>query len=146
MTIQYAVGQAAGGDTIRVAAGDYAGGVVTTKALTFQGAQAGTDARGRTGAETRVNANALLAGLRSTAAAAVVVDGFSFVGNDNYGVVLQGTTSGHQIRNNIFTDNQNGLFIQTNGAQLSTVTHNSFADNGNDGIASGVAARAPPTR
>ena len=127
------------GDTVRVAAGTYTGGVVTTKALTFEGAQAGTDARGRAGAETTVTANGILGGLRSTAAAAVVVDGFSFVDNDNYGVILQGTTSGHAIRNNIFSGNQNGLFMQTDGAQQTTVTHNSFADNGNDGIASGVA-------
>ena len=70
-TIQAAVTAASAGDTITVVAGTFPEDVTITKALTLQGAQAGVDARTRSGAETR---------LRSVAITAndVTIDGFTF--------------------------------------------------------------------
>lgn len=136
-TIQYAVDQAVAGDTVAVAAGDYVGGVLIDKALTLEGVRAGVDARGRTGEESTVTASGMLAGFRLTAPVPVVVDGFSFVGNADYGLTVSADASGHAIRNNRFEGNDNGLFLQSNGAQRTVVQRNSFADNGDDGIFSG---------
>jgi len=56
-TIQYAVDHAGERDTVVVAAGLYKENVVIDKSLTLKGAQAGVDARDRTGPETIIDAD-----------------------------------------------------------------------------------------
>jgi hypothetical protein len=56
-TIQYAIGQVSANDTIIVAAGLYKENTIIDKSLTLKGAQAGIDARTRSGAETIIEPN-----------------------------------------------------------------------------------------
>jgi len=78
-TIQYAIGQASANDTIMVAAGLYRENVVIDKPLTLKGAQAGVDARTRSGPETIIETDTDHAGISiiTTAGLVVVIDGLT---------------------------------------------------------------------
>jgi nitrous oxidase accessory protein NosD len=78
-TIQYAIGQVSANDTIMVAAGTYEENVVIDKSLTLKGAQAGVDARTRTGAETIIEPDEEKIGISILTAAdlIVVIDGLT---------------------------------------------------------------------
>jgi len=126
-TIGVAVIAAAAGDIIFVGAGTYNETVIVDKQLTFLGAQAGRDARGRPGGATEsvVNATALgplNAGFFVTATG-VVIDGFTIQGatdgNANGGGIdLKGgasPASGARILNNIIQNNAVGLYLNFEG-------------------------------
>jgi hypothetical protein len=133
-TIQDAVVAASAGDTIQVAAGTYTGLVTIDKAgLRLEGAQAGVDARGRTGAETIVTA-----GQFRLAADDITIDGFTFTGSQSapgtdaaaiFGSGFQGT----QIVDNIIQDNKIGAqFDNGGGTDPVLIQHNVFKDNNLD--------------
>jgi hypothetical protein len=86
-TVQYAIGQASANDTIIVAAGTYQENVVIDKSLTLKGAQAGVDARTRSGAETIIEPDEEEIGISILTAAGrvIVIDGLT-VQNAGHGI------------------------------------------------------------
>jgi hypothetical protein len=98
-TVQAAVNAATAGDTIVVAAGTYAESVSVDKSLTIQGAQAGNDARTRSGSESTVSSF-------HVTASNVVIDGFT-LDNANPQLRVDATSgptlSGVVAKNDIFT-------------------------------------------
>ena len=85
-TIQAAINASSDGDTIMVAAGLYKENVVINKSLTLKGAQAGVDARTRSGAETIIEPEEGV-GIKvlSAAGRGVVIDGLT-VQNAGHGI------------------------------------------------------------
>ena len=109
------------GDTIAVAAGEYDEKVFVNKSVTLEGAQAGQDARGRTGVESIINPNA--AYVVVVQANDVTIDGFEITStvdwncdtagiyvSDSIGQPDEGGTelSGVVIKNNIIHDLTDG--------------------------------------
>lgn len=136
-SIQAAVNSVVTGGWIVVDDGTYTGNVVIDKALTLSGAQAGVDARGRSGAsESVVNGAIQLL----TNADNVTIDGFSLlegsnIGGANVGVFVGTGATGATIQNTIFTrsgsvdgDTFRGVLSTYNGGNTGlTVTQNSFS-------------------
>lgn len=106
-TIQAAVTAANPNDTIAVCAGTYAENVTVSKALIFQGAQAGVDAR--TGRTTTANESVVDApGAQGfTINSPVTIDGFTFQDATQTALAYGSNpaTSTQNIRNNVFTNN-----------------------------------------
>lgn len=141
-TIQYAVNQSSSGDTVLVAAGTYSEIVDITKDITLQGAQAGVDARSRSGSETiiqTVGGQNFTFRIRTDD---VTVNGFTFdgsTGTSSLGVYLTGPESRNAvIVNNIFKNNKvgiNGVYADVSGIHIS---NNLFDSNnvgaGSDGV------------
>jgi hypothetical protein len=141
LTLQAAINKASSTDTIHVADGMYASGLVTVdKTLTLLGAQAGVDARTRVGAESVLSNSQ---GMR-IAANAVVIDGFTIQDSINaaftgYGVSmdLSASVSGTQIVNNIIQDNIVGIGLANAGQSQALIQHNLIQNNNQPGGASG---------
>jgi hypothetical protein len=143
-TIGAAVTAASAGDIIFVGAGTYNESVMVDKQLTFLGAQAGRDARGRPvgPAESGVNATglgSLNAGFLVTATG-VVIDGFTIQGATDFasnggGIDLKGgasPASGARILNNIIQNNSVGLYLNFEGFAPTTnvvIQRNQFKNN-----------------
>lgn len=144
-TISAAVAAAAPGDTITVCAGTYPEPAVVTinVPLTLLGAQAGVDARSRTGAAETVLDSTL--GGFDVRASGTVIDGFSFVGQTENAVLNSGvaTFAASTIVNNIFRDNVFGVYPNSSldpvqPPPVTTIEHNLFDSNNN--ISTGGAA------
>jgi hypothetical protein len=120
-TIQSAVNNP-GCATINVAAASYNENVIIFRSLTLNGAQAGVDARGRSGAESIINGG-LLANITITANT-VTVDGFTLNGPPSSGtaaIVMQTGNTGETIQNNIVNNPGRAASITTSN---STFTQN----------------------
>jgi hypothetical protein len=140
-TISEAVAAAANGDQIDVCAGTYTETVTVNKFLTLRGAQAGVDARTRTGQpESILNSPG---GAFSVTASNVTIDGFTVQEGSAAplanGITLAANRSGHHILNNIIRDNTFGLYLNSNGAIQSIVRFNLFDSNNRAGAAGGNA-------
>lgn len=140
-TIQTGVNHASAGQTVRVAPGVYPEVVSVTKALTLQGAQAGNDARTRSGSESVVGVSG---GGFYLAANNITVNGFTVqnVTNPFYngaGIYTATLGSDYRIVNNIILNNTQGLYLNSNGAMQNVVRHNLFRNNNASGAASGRA-------
>lgn len=96
-TIQAAINAASDGDTIIVAAGLYKENVVVNKSLTLKGAQAGVDARNRSGSETVIEPTEGT-GIRVITAVnrVVVIDGLT-VRNAEHGIATPEPTMAANI-------------------------------------------------
>jgi parallel beta-helix repeat protein len=136
-TIQAAVDAADPGDTIFVCAGTYGEAVLLTEGITLLGARWGEDARGRTGAETVIDAGGAPAAIASLNGSALTVDGFTLTGALR-AAGATGGVSAHRLENNIVEGNTEGFQFSggTGGAQT-VIRHNLFT--GNNGPSSGGA-------
>jgi len=132
-------------DEIDVAAGTYIEQVTINRTVTLKGAQAGVDARTRSGAESIIT-NAC--GPVQIEADTVVIDGFTIEGSTlpdpcflagiwtNPG--FSGTQGGHTIVNNIVQNNISGIELDsTCSAAPTLVQHNLIQNNNNPGPGSG---------
>ena len=140
-TINHAISIAAAGETIHVAAGTYAELVTVNKQLTLLGAQAGVDARTRSGAESIVDQGAGQTPFNVTASG-VTIDGFTVQGNTSaiqfgFGILLGPGTSGAQILNNIVRNNIAGISIANAGPSQLVIRHNLIQNNNQAGPISG---------
>lgn len=140
LTLQYAIDQSVDGDNIYVAPGFYsvAGLATINKSLKLFGAQAGVDARSRSGAESVLSNSQGL----SVASSYVIVDGFTIQDSNvaaftGYGMWLNPGISGTQVVNNIFTNNIVGLGLANQGDEA-LIEHNYFVGNNQSGAASGT--------
>ena len=145
-TVQHGVNTVSPGGRVHVAAGTYDERVTVNKSISLLGAQAGVDARSRSGSES-ILAPPVTTPAGQTplwvSASDVTVDGFTVQGNTyvqlvGAGVYLQPGTHGSQVVNNIVRSNIVGLFLaNNNGSDPTLVQHNLFEDNTNPGSASG---------
>jgi hypothetical protein len=143
-TIQAAIDASNSGDTIKVADATYHESVNINKSLTAQGAQAGVDARNRSGAESVID-NAC-SPVQITADN-VTLDGFTVQGSTHSdpctiaGIWMNpgfsGTQGGAQILNNIVQNNISGIELDNTGTIPARVQFNLIRSNNNPGPGSG---------
>lgn len=142
LTIQYAVDQASAGETVNVAAGTYAETVTITKPLTLKGAQAGVDARSRSGAETVIQTPGGQDRTFNVTTDDVTVDGFTFDGStgmNSVGVLLSGPSNKNvQVSNNVFTHNTTAFDALYTEISNLTVSKNLFDENNLTGQSNSV--------
>lgn len=141
LTLQYAIDQSSDGDNILVSAGTYslAGLINVNKAINLIGAQAGIDARFRSGAESILSNSQGM----SISASNVLINGFTIQDSSNgaftgYGVWINPGVDGTQVFNNIFTNNIVGLGLANLGTNTAVVQYNYFNGNNLPGGASGT--------
>lgn len=146
-TIQAAV-NVSGCTTINVAAGTYNEEVTINRSLTLNGAQAGVDARTRSGAESIVQHPN---GPIQVEADNVKIDGFTIQGaiNDPFTNVgafgagiwsnpgFAGNSGGLTIVNNIVQNNIAGIELDSNCPNATLVQHNLIRNNNSPGSGSG---------
>jgi hypothetical protein len=131
------------GDTLLLAPGTFDEQVNVNKSVTIAGAQAGVDARSRSGAESELSASSGVTPLE-IAADDVTVDGVTVDGNTNGnnvggGVYIAPGHHGTHIVNDIVRNNILGLFLENdNASDIALVQHDLFEDNTNSGPSSGT--------
>jgi len=144
-TIQEAIAAASEGDTIVVAAGSYPENVTVDKSLTLRGAQAGVDARDRSGAETIIEPDEG-AGIRilTVAGRVVVIDGFT-VRNTLHGITTpEGGVTAADIRvKNVRVLNSSEFGISLTFTEKTTV-ENCYVEGLRYGINAGGIQPFPP--
>ena len=121
-SIQRGVNAATAGDTVNVAAVTFTEDVTVAKQLTLEGAQQGTPAAGRVGAESNVT------GSFTVSAAGVTIDGFSLTAvTTGVGVGVTGTGGAGNLTvvNNAIANYATGVVLNNGG----TVTGNAFTGN-----------------
>lgn len=134
-SINDAVAHAPSGATIKVCAGTYDENVMVTEPLTFQGAQAGKDARhGRNDASKESTVSDTAGDGFTIQSDDVTIDGFTIAGVNTStvydGIRAFGGTSGLTVVNNIVTDNCNGMNLQNpDGNKPALIKHNLFSNN-----------------
>src|SRR6266404_659614 len=114
--------------TINVAAGTYNENVIIPRSLTLNGAHAGIDARGRSGAESIINGG-VLANITITANG-VTVDGFTLNGPSSPGtaaIVMQTGNTGETIQNDIVNNPGRAASITTSNTTFSQNAVNNTA-------------------
>jgi Right handed beta helix region len=137
-TISAAIAAANDFDTIRVLPGTYNETVIINKSIQLLGAQAGVDARERTGVPESIITGSSIVALVQLTADHVVIDGFTIQGNlAGTGVYSVPTASGYWIFNNIIQNNVFGLYLNASGETESQVKQNFFNSNTNPGASSG---------
>jgi parallel beta-helix repeat protein len=144
-TIGQGVNAATNGDTVQVAAGTYAEQVIINKTITLDGAQAGVDARTRSGSES-VATGTGNGGLTPFEVKAndVVINGFTVQGATNVnnvggGVYIAPGVHGTQVLDNIIQDNIIGLFLANNSSvDQAVIQQNLFQNNTQSGPSSGT--------
>jgi len=130
--------------TIVVAAGVYNEQVMINRTLTLKGAQAGVDARTRSGAESVITNSC---GPVQIEADNVTIDGFTIEGSTDPDPCFlagiwtnpgfSGTNGGHTIVNNIVQNNISGIELDSNCTYPTLVQHNLIRNNSNPGPGSG---------
>ncbi|MHB1376515.1 MAG: DUF4214 domain-containing protein [Candidatus Humimicrobiaceae bacterium] len=125
-TIQTAIDAASAGDTITVKAGTYNEAIIVNKAITLLGAQAGADARTRTGSESVIDPNAPDGGASKSwvikvTSSNVTIDGFTVQNPTlNYGSSgLLYVDAGSSYYENLFFRNN---ILQNPGIKTSSST------------------------
>lgn len=145
-TIQEAIDAASDGDTIVVAAASYKENVTIDKSLTLKGAQAGEDARNRSGAETIIEPDEG-AGIRilTVADRVVVIDGFT-VQNTLHGITTPelGVMAADIIVRNVRVLNSSEFGISLTFTEKATV-ENCYVEGLEYGINAGALEPARPT-
>jgi hypothetical protein len=139
-TIQAGVNNAASGDTIVVAPGTYTQNTNVNKTVTIHGGNAGADPRA-TSCAPALPQTIITAGTE-VSADNVIIDGVTVKNvssSDVYGtgIYYRPDFSGYQLLNSLITNNVFGVYINSNGVNLSTLEHNCFIDNNLPGPASG---------
>lgn len=150
-TIQGAIDAASDGDIINVAAGLYEENVVIDKSLTLKGAQAGVDARTRSGAETIIEPDEEEAGISiiTTDGRVVVIDGLT-VQNGAHGIINSDyVEAGLGVKADITVKNIRVLNPGEFGISLTftveTTVEYCYVENAEIAINAGAVLPAPPT-
>ena len=144
-TIQEAIDAASDGDTIMVAAGLYEENVEIDKSLTLKGAQAGVDARTRSGAETIIEPDEGT-GIRILTAAdrVVVIDGLT-VQNAEHGIATPEPEMAADITvKNVRVLNSIGFGISPTFTVTTTVEY-CYVEGAIQAINAGALVPFPPT-
>jgi len=150
-TIQEAIDAASDGDTIVVAAGLYNENVVIDKSLTLKGAQAGVDARTRSGDETIIEPDGEESGISiiTTDGRVVVIDGLT-VQNGAHGIINSDyVEAGLGVEADITVKNVCVLNPSEFGISLtftmSTMVEYCYVENAEIAINAGAVEPTPPT-
>ncbi|MDX6586242.1 MAG: hypothetical protein QOI31_715 [Solirubrobacterales bacterium] len=144
-TIQDAVDASSTGGTILVCAGQYPESVIVTKDVTISGAQAGVDARTRSGSggESVITADEVDEGGVKLNESGITFDGFVVANaadpDIGAGVWMSPVEGNYLITNNVITDSTIGIAANNVGGSPSTISRNSLSDNNNPGSSQGTA-------
>jgi len=145
-TIQEAIDAASDDDIIVVAAGLYEESVVINKSLTLKGAQAGVDARTRSGGETIIEpAGEIGISILTTADRVVVIDGLTVqnavhgIATPEFGLMASNIT----VRNvRVLNSSEFGISLTFTG---NTTVEYCYVENAQVAINAGAVLPAPPT-